>query len=225
MRTEARAIQLAVASSIEKSIPEVSMPMTSSHAIIPAASVSFSSTTDLICRYVAFASLSLGGLLWDLWSKWSVFNMLGCPGVQPIWKGSLLGISTKFDLATTFNHGALWGIGQNQTWIFASLSVLAVGVMSYFLWNRQAIASWWLTIATGLLLAGTLGNLYDRLGLHGWRDANGAVYAVRDFLDFVFLDGKFQWATFNFADMYLVTGAIMLVLQSFWSPVEKARVD
>ena len=69
-----------------------------------------------------------------------------------------------------------------------------------------------------VLLAGTMGNLYDRLGLHGWKDAQGPVYAVRDFLDFVFFDGGFHWATFNFADSYLVTGAIMLILQSFWSP-------
>ena len=62
------------------------------------------------------------------------------------------------------------------------------------------------------------GNLYDRLGLHGWKDANGQIYGVRDFLDFVFFNGGFHWATFNFADSYLVTGAIMLVLHSFWQP-------
>jgi signal peptidase II len=111
--------------------------------------------------------------------------------------------------------GALWGIGQNQTWLFAALSFVAIVVIAYFLWSKQAIASWWLTIATGLLFAGTLGNLYDRLSLHGWKDEGSPVYAVRDFLDFVFFDGAFNWATFNFADVFLVTGAIMLVLQSF----------
>ena len=69
------------------------------------------------------------------------------------------------------------------------------------------------------LLAGTLGNLFDRLGLHGLKDLRGeTVYAVRDFLDFWFFNDGFHWATFNFADMYLVVGACMLVLQSFWVP-------
>lgn len=174
--------------------------------------------SDLIGRYLVVTILMAAGSAWDLWSKWSVFHELGVHGVKPVWKGSLLGIVVKFDLATTFNRGALWGIGQNQTWLFASLSLLAIGAIVYFLWTRQAITSWWLTVATGLLLAGTIGNLYDRLGLHGWKDEKGPVYAVRDFLDFVFFDGKFEWATFNFADVYLVTGAIMLVLQSFWAP-------
>ncbi|MBM4075886.1 MAG: signal peptidase II, partial [Planctomycetes bacterium] len=93
----------------------------------------------------------------------------------------------------------------------------ALGVIAFFIWNRQATSSIWLAIITGLLLAGTLGNLFDRLGLHGWKNDQGeSVSAVRDFLDFWFF-GSFHWATFNFADSYLVTGAIMLVLHSFWT--------
>ena len=69
------------------------------------------------------------------------------------------------------------------------------------------------SIETGFVTAGALGNLYDRLGLHGWRDEDGAVYAVRDFLYFRFFE-TFDWAIFNFADSFLVTGAIMLVLHS-----------
>ncbi len=169
-------------------------------------------------RYAVFAVLSLSGLAWDLWSKWAVFNWLQVPGQFKVWKGSVLGIPINFELATTFNLGALWGLGQGQTWLFASLSILAIGVIGYFLWTGQAIESWWLTVASGLLLAGTMGNLYDRLGLHGWNDGKSQIYGVRDFLDFVFFDGGFHWATFNFADSYLVTGAIMLVLHSFWQP-------
>ena len=169
-------------------------------------------------RYALFAVLSVSALAWDLWSKWAVFDWLGVRGKFAVWKGSLLGIPVNFELATTFNLGALWGLGQGQTWLFASLSIVAIFVIAYFLWTGQAIESWWLTVASGLLLAGTMGNLYDRLGLHGWKDAKGQIYGVRDFLDFVFFNGGFQWATFNFADSYLVTGAIMLVLHSFWQP-------
>ena len=169
-------------------------------------------------RYALFAILSASALAWDLWSKWYVFRWLNVPGDFAVWKGSILGVPIDFQLATTFNLGALWGLGQGQTWLFASLSLIAILVIAYFLWTGQAVESWWLTIVSGLLLAGTMGNLYDRLGLHGWKDAKGQIYGVRDFLDFVFFNGGFHWATFNFADSYLVTGAIMLVLQSFWQP-------
>lgn len=217
MRTEARAISLEEISLLVPAKVTDSFP--AKRIASPAVPVS---------RYIVFTGLALGGLLWDLFSKWYVFNWLGAEASTPVWNGSLLGIPVQFDLATTFNRGALWGIGQNQTWIFATLSIIATGVIIYFLWNRQAVESWWLTVSTSLLLAGTLGNLYDRLGLHGWRNQDGLVYAVRDFLDFIFFGGAFHWATFNFADAFLVTGAIMLVIQSFWmtnSPAETPSVS
>ena len=179
-------------------------------------------------RTSVLLAIALSGLAWDLWSKHQVFANLGClgvlpgPGVHPVWKGQIFGVALQFQLETTLNFGALWGMGQGQTWFFASLSVVAVVVIGYFIRNGQATAVWWLTIATGLLLAGTLGNLFDRLGLHGLKDAQGeTIRAVRDFLDFWFF-GNFHWATFNFADTYLVVGAIMLVLHSFFVPEDEA---
>lgn len=180
-----------------------------------------------LARTFVLLAIGAAGLGWDLWSKHQVFAALGCPGVlpgpgvHPVWKGQVLGVAIQFQLETTLNFGALWGMGQGQTWFFASLSVVAVGVIGYFVRNGQATASWWLTIAAGLLLAGTLGNLFDRLGLHGLQDAQGqSIRAVRDFLDFWFF-GNFHWATFNFADMYLVVGASMLVIHSFLVPQEE----
>lgn len=179
----------------------------------------------LFPRFILFGILSIGGLVWDLWSKWAVFDWLKCPGEYTVWNGSFLGVPIDFQLATTFNLGALWGMGQGQTWLFATFSIIALGVIGYFLYTGQAVESWWLTIASALLLAGTLGNLYDRLGLHGWKNQQGSIYGVRDFLDFVFFNGGFHWATFNFADCYLVTGAMMLVLQSFTQPVPQPVKD
>jgi signal peptidase II len=170
-----------------------------------------------LIRLLIVGAIAVLGLVWDLWTKQQVFAQLGPQGTYPVWRGQILGMSIRFQLETTFNHGALWGMGQGKSWLFASLSVVALGAIAYFLWTRQAIASRWLTAITGLLLAGTLGNLYDRLGLHGWQnDKHQTVYAVRDFLDFYFFNDSFHWATFNFADTYLVVGACMLALHSFW---------
>jgi signal peptidase II len=52
-----------------------------------------------------------------------------------------------------------------------------------------------------LILAGTLGNLYDRLVFDG----------VRDFLHFYLID----WPVFNIADCCLVCGAFLLLAQAF----------
>jgi signal peptidase II len=92
--------------------------------------------------------------------------------------------------------------------------VIAFSAINYWLFFRGAARSLWLTVALALVSGGTLGNLYDRLGLHGVPFPNepGVAFAVRDFLHFQF--GPLDWATFNIADCLLVVGSIMLLLQS-----------
>lgn len=182
-------------------------------------------------RLWIFGLIAGAGLAWDLYSKHEVFRDLGCtnvhkeihiPGQHRLFdhprhvdgeSALYLRGWPQFRLYTSFNEGALWGFGQGYTWVFAGLSILAVLGIGYWLFFRGAAESRWLTVALALITAGTLGNLWDRLGLHGLRDVDGTpLYAVRDFLLFTF--NGWAWPVFNFADVFLVTGATMLVLQS-----------
>lgn len=153
----------------------------------------------------------------DLISKDAVFGRFGVHrGTDWLLDGWL-----KFRLFTSLNPGALWGVGQGFALGFAALSVVALIGIVYWLFWRQGCRSAWLTTALALVSGGTLGNLYDRLGFHGLRDVNGrAILAVRDFLDFRL--GDFEWAIFNVADVCLVSGAIMLLLQSVTMPQESS---
>jgi signal peptidase II len=182
-------------------------------------------------RVVVFLLLAAVVLAIDLGSKSLVFRDLGYPGtdLDPAVRGTHAvfavprgrdGTSVaylkgwmSFRLFTSFNRGALWGVGQGYTWLFAALSMAAVIGIPTWLFVFKAARSWWLTFALGLILGGTVGNLYDRIGLPGCIDENGlTVLAVRDFLLFTF--GSFHWPVFNFADMSLVAGAGMLVIHS-----------
>jgi signal peptidase II len=165
-------------------------------------------------RYVWFGLLSILGLAIDLGSKEWVFGNLGYPGQSSDWVYGFFGDWGKVRFLTSINEGALWGMGQGYTWLFALLSVIAVAGVTFWLFGYGAARSLWLTIALGLIMAGTLGNLYDRLGIHGCvRPDGSAVYGVRDFLAFTF--GTYHYPIFNPADCFLVTGAIMLAIQSF----------
>ena len=162
-------------------------------------------------------------LCWDLYSKRLVFSTLGYPHRQSeSWLVWLWG-ENVFRLMTSFNHGALWGMGQGLSAVFALLSVGAAIAVVYWLFVARGAQSLWLTVSLTFVMAGTLGNLYDRLGLHGLRnqDSGAIEYAVRDFLYFEIIN----WPIFNFADTFLVTGAIMLLIQSFQAEVaaEKAK--
>ena len=161
----------------------------------------------------------------DLYSKARVFDSLGYPGVRSSWTQSWLSDTVRFQLVTSFNEGALWGLGQGFSGVFAALSVVAAAGVIWWLFWAGAARSLWLTIALALVTGGALGNLYDRLGMHGCVYEPPADHlvrpAVRDFLMFHF--NGWPWPVFNFADVFLVTGATMLALQSLAPPRDEAE--
>jgi signal peptidase II len=115
-------------------------------------------------------------------------------------------------------------MGQGWVSLFAGLSVVAALAILYWLFIAGAARDWLLTVALGLVMAGTFGNLYDRLGLHGLRwnfatplhEVGEPVYAVRDWI--LVMIGDWPWPTFNIADSMLVCGAALLVLHAFRTP-------
>lgn len=189
-----------------------------------------------LCRInksvVLFVFLATVGLTTDIASKYHVFRWLydgSLRGEQEVVEGWFK-LTAEFDptalpcncrfsglqtwsapLMPRVNHGALFGLGgehkgtANQ--IFAGISFLAaVGIIIWIcLVGKNADA--WLCSALGLILGGTLGNLYDRIVFNG----------VRDFLYFY----KIDWPVFNIADCCLVVGAIMLLLHAFLMPEPK----
>jgi signal peptidase II len=125
------------------------------------------------------------------------------------------------------NEGALFGLGQGMTFVFAGLSVFAALGILYWLFARGAARDWFLTISLAAIMGGIFGNLYDRLGLPKlvWDDPDRIgepVYAVRDWLHFRIdrADGSvfFDWPVFNIADCLLVCGSILLVLYGLKNP-------
>lgn len=106
------------------------------------------------------------------------------------------------------NHGALFGMGGEHkgtaNGFFALVSIAAAGAILIWGMRRSTAREKWLMAALGMILAGTLGNLYDRLVFNG----------VRDFLHFYYR----PWPVFNFADCFLVVGAGLLLVQAIFVP-------
>ncbi len=160
---------------------------------------------------IAFAAVAIGGCAIDLWTKSWIFARLGLPDRmrddQVIWI-----VPNVFSLTTSLNKGALFGMGQGWTMVFAAASIVAAVAIFYWLFIKGAARDWSLTLTLALISAGIAGNLYDRLGLPGLVDEDGQrIYAVRDWLHFK-LQGVIDWPVFNVADCCLVCGAILL----FW---------
>jgi signal peptidase II len=161
-------------------------------------------------RFVLFWALAAGGCAVDLATKRWIFDRLDMPGAKPTeWL-----VQNIFGFTTSLNEGALFGIGQGQVALFASLSVVALVGILYWLFVAGAAHDLLLTIALGSVCAGIFGNLYDRLGLPGLQWQGKAVYAVRDWLHFQIV-GLIDWPIFNIADSLLVCGAGLLIWHAF----------
>ncbi len=134
-------------------------------------------------------------------TKAHFFRKLG----EPYQREPLTVIPNLLELQTSYNPGALWGFLRwvpNSSLYFAALSILAAVGICYWLFALGAAADRRLTLALGLIMAGALGNCYDRLALGH----------VRDFVHLHIDAINFDCAIFNFADNMLVVGAIALVL-------------
>lgn len=111
------------------------------------------------------------------------------------------------DYLPRVNQGALFGLGGGYEHLanrlFALISVLAAVAIIYWSARKTTSRDLSLCASLGLILAGTLGNLYDRVIFGG----------VRDFLHFYW----FEWPVFNVADCCLVCGACLLLTQAFLS--------
>lgn len=88
------------------------------------------------------------------------------------------------------------------------ISVLAIGVVAFLLWQARSMGSRWGAVALGLVLGGAVGNLVDR-AVRGDEFLHGAVV---DFIDVQW------WPVFNVADIGVVVGGILLVVVGVFGP-------
>jgi signal peptidase II len=169
-------------------------------------------------RYLVFLLIAGGGFAIDLATKRWMFDWLGMPGGRiPHWI-----CVNVFGFQTSLNEGALFGVGQGMVWLFALLSIGAAAGIFWWLFVVGAARQWVLTVALSGIMAGVLGNLYDRVGLPGlkWNFANDLhkigepVFAVRDWI--LVMLGNRPWPNFNIADSLLVCGALLLVWHAFF---------
>lgn len=96
-------------------------------------------------------------------------------------------------LQAHLNYGAVFGIAQDQRLTFVVVSALALGLLAYLFWYSRDQRLYQFLL--GVLFAGVLGNLYDRVTL-GY---------VRDMIHVLPNLNVFPWI-FNIADSLLCTG-------------------
>ena len=212
--------------------------------------------------------LAAAALTLDLWSKHWAFSHLEAGSSS----AGLVIIPQVMSFRRSLNAGALFGLGKGLTPVFIAASVVAL-LFVFFLFIHSGRDRRSLHLALGLVLAGALGNLYDRafmiadvvrypLDGHtrmeacrviGWNDSGVVIGTWPDggppqltisrqyqprihqqgvVRDFIKMEPRFTVAgvtievwpwVFNVADMLLVAGVGLLLLNFWWDrKAEKA---
>lgn len=113
-----------------------------------------------------------------------------------------------FWIVHVHNKGAAWGILSGFGWLLAMLAVAALAGI-YFYRRMLGLETIYMQCVFGLLCAGIVGNLIDRLRLGH----------VIDFLDF--LIGNYHWPAFNIADSSIFSGVVLYLIHSWRNSSEE----
>ncbi|MCK4660564.1 MAG: signal peptidase II [Phycisphaerae bacterium] len=130
------------------------MPTTDQKAVQPAGTAEPDSAIRYLWAHVLLWATAGATLAADLWTKHWAFTELG-------WDEAREGFFGLVSYQRSLNDGALFGMGQGLVSIFIIASVLAVAFILYFFGcshRRQRL----LHVALAFILAGALGNMFDR---------------------------------------------------------------
>ncbi len=118
--------------------------------------------------------------------------------------GSEIFVSNFLNLTLNWNTGIAFGLlSVNANLLYHSISALILLIIIYLIY-LMVISEKIAKISISLIIGGALGNLYDRINY----------YAVPDFIDLHYKN--FHWFTFNFADIFITFGVIILVLNEIF---------
>ena len=127
----------------------------------------------------------------DLLSKKIVFNSIDLH--------TFISLTFFLDLTHIHNFGISFGLfsGLISPWLLIILGLLVVGFIFYLMKSASDMFEEWSFL---IIISGALSNIIDRI-------FNGYV------IDFIYFHYKyFFWPAFNFADIYITIGIIMIVI-------------
>lgn len=185
---------------------------------------------------VLFFAVVAAAVAADLWLKaWSFGNVAGIPVAASACEGAVLIpphppraiIPGVLSLKLTTNTGAVFGIGRGSQSVFIAISLLAILIV-VISFARSDARNHLLHLALALILAGAMGNLYDRVRF-------GAVRDMLYLFPGVHLPAGWTWPgtglrevypwIFNLADVALICGVVLVLVLSWRQPRPKPAAE
>ncbi len=160
--------------------------------------------SDIFKRFKFFLIIAIPIVVLDQVSKIYIENNFFLGQFVKIIPGFLNIVSVR-------NRGAAFGFLRDHNSILGVPILLVIGfialVVILYIYLKEDEHFFWRRIGLCLVLAGTSGNLIDRIRLG----------EVIDFVDIYFR--SYHWPAFNVADSAITTGVVLLILSlTFQSP-------
>lgn len=152
-------------------------------------------------RWRLLAVVAVAGLVADFVTKSIAVALIGPAEIIRV-----LGGAVYFQVLR--NPSAAFGLGAGMTPLLTVFAILVVAGIIYF--ARKIRSKGW-AVGFGLVLAGALGNLVDRL----FRPPGPFQGHVVDFVS-VFAPNGEIWPVFNVADSCITVGAVLVVVLSLF---------
>ncbi len=109
-------------------------------------------------------------------------------------------IGNFFFFTNVKNTGGAWSLLDNYPFLLTLIGATCIIVLNQYLLNKKAFTKLE-TIYFGLIMGGMIGNFLDRILVNG----------VIDFIGFRF--GNYQYPIFNIADIAIVVGVGLVILE------------
>ena len=133
-------------------------------------------------------------VVFDFISKQIIFNLIDL--------NNFIKITFFFDLAHIHNYGISFGLFSGR---ISPFLIILIGLLISFIVLSLILRSKNILEKSGyvIIISGALSNIIDRA-------INGYV------IDFIYLHyNEFYWPAFNFADIYISLGVLLILLQMF----------
>jgi len=175
--------------------------------------------TDLVSKSLAFARVTDSPLhidRADVLTESNLGNLI--PYHEPI-----VAIPKLLEFTLVLNPGAVFGIGAGQRWFFVIFTLIAmvVALVLFAKWTKPK--DWIAHAGFGLIIAGGIGNLYDRLMFGCVRDFIHPLPGLKLPFGITWPGGGSDelWPyVSNVADLYLLIGIGLLLIFTWKQPIE-----
>lgn len=108
------------------------------------------------------------------------------------------------------NTGGAWSIFSNNPYLLILIGIICIIGLSCYIYKKKNFKKIE-TLYMGLIIGGVIGNLIDRIVRSG----------VIDYIGMIF--GNYYFPVFNLADISIVFGASLLMIDSFRGDKDESR--